>query len=299
MSATLFVAIPLVLFGIVAVLGFVGCGFPTSGITTPYEKAIQGTSNLVAYWSLDDSKTTEAFDSGPNKLNGTYTLGANVPYDSMDESAAASGKFTLGQGGIVIGDQVNNIVSTSVLFDGGFVKVGFSPLLNPQSFTLEAWVLPKWTQQDVMNAPAFRTVASSTNVPAFTGFDLFATPGNLWAAIVGDGTKYIEAPGTTPIDMVNPTYLAVTYDRNLGVLSLFVNPTDPNAPPDGQMAAPNYQPSQSATSFFIATGTSHTDATSPLFPFNGLIQDVAYYNVALDSGTLVQHFQTGNPQDGT
>src|SRR5262245_20668800 len=60
MSATLLVKIPLALLGVVALLGFVGCVFSTTGeqpsFTTYSDTTVLGNGNCVAYWPLWDAQ---------------------------------------------------------------------------------------------------------------------------------------------------------------------------------------------------------------------------------------------------
>jgi hypothetical protein len=51
-----------------------------------------------------------------------------------------------------------------------------------------------------------------------------------------------------------------------------------------------------ATSLFIGMGLPET--LTGMFPFNGFIQDVAVYNVALDAGTIQAHFTLGSTPPG-
>jgi hypothetical protein len=41
-------------------------------------------------------------------------------------------------------------------------------------------------------------------------------------------------------------------------------------------------------------GAGRPDLAMPRFPFNGWIQDVAFYNVMLDNTTIETHFMNGN-----
>ena len=279
MSVSLIVLIPLVLLGVVTALCFVGCKLPTSGLSTPYEQAILGNDFLVAYWPLDDiAGSTTAQDSSTNKFNGTYN-GAKP-----------------GHTGFIPGDSVDNDVSTCASFDGGFVQVPFHVQLNTPPFTLEAWVLPQWDPDE----GAFRNVVTSATGASFTGFGLFATPDNLWAASVGNGTQYTETmplPGSSPAVVFNGVgnYLAVTFDGTN--LNLFVNPSDGTASASASIMPNTFSPAQAPQSFVIGRGLTNTTPPTPTEPFDGLIQDVAFYSQVLDSSTIQGDFQTGATTD--
>ena len=297
MSASLIVLVPLLLLGLVTALCFVGCYHDVTLPVTSfgdYENTIINTPNLVAYWPLDDTSGTTALDLGPNHFNGAYTQGQSVPYNPVDESAAASGAVILNQPGIVVGDQQNNKQSPCIFVDGGFVSVPFQAALNPQPpFTIEAWVVPSWTASDVANNPAYRVVVASGVSSTFQGFALFASPQNYWAAIVGTGSQGVTAtppPGSNQTIAENSLYfLVMTYDGT--TLNLWVDPADTSTTPYAQAAASPFAPLPSPIPFYIGTG--RPDLPTPLLPFNGYIQDVAFYNVVLDGHTIEDHYMNG------
>jgi Concanavalin A-like lectin/glucanases superfamily len=308
MSPLLIALIPMALIAIVLPLCFVGCSFHTHSISSygKFNDTIEQTPGLVAYWPLVEITGTTAYDAGPNANtpqanNGTYTQGQNVPYDPGDQSAAASGAVNIDQAGIVPGDQnsINN-VNPCPYFDGGFVNVPWNAAINPAPpFTLEAWVRPHWTAGDVQNFPATRGVVIASNLSLNGGFGLFATPDNFWAAVVGIGSGFIVArpvAGSNQTILPDTTsYLVMTYDGT--TLVLWVNPADTGAGPYAQAAASGFVPLASPTPLYIGTG--RPDLPTPLFPFNGWIQDVALYNVVLDDATIETHFMNGNAMQMT
>jgi hypothetical protein len=303
MTASLIVLVPLALLAIVLLLCFIGCGLSTTGTKqvtdyTDYDGTVTGTANLVAFWPLNEASGPTAADATNNHFDGTYTPGANVPYDPVQQSAAATGEVTPGNpgSGLVPGDVINNDPSqrdTSTYFNGGYVVVPWQSALNQPPFTIEAWVRAHWTAQDVQNSPAFRVVVGSDAPPTFQGFALYATPDNYWAAVVGVGSQNIVA---TQPPMSNQTivlesnyYLVVTYDGT--TLKLWVNPADTAAGPYAQAAATGFVPLASPIPLYIGTG--HPDLPKPLLPFNGWIQDVAFYNAVLDDLTIEGHYSDG------
>lgn len=298
MSTSLIVLIPVVLLAIIPLLCFVGCVFaPNKGVTDfgQYEDAILNTPNLVAFWPLDDTSGTTAVDLGSNNFSGTYTQGPNVSYDPVNKSAAAPGTVSINQPGIVPGDQLNNNQNPCAVFDGGFVTVPFQAALNPQPpFTIEAWVVANWTASDVQNFPAARAVVASANGPMNTGFGLLATSDNYWEAFVGTGSGFVNVRppvGSNQPIMLNSLYfLVVTYDGT--TLTLWVDPADTSAGPYAQATVSGFAPVASSTPLFIGMG--RPDLPDGLFPFNGSIQDVAFYNVVLDNSTIETHYMKGN-----
>jgi Concanavalin A-like lectin/glucanases superfamily len=282
MSASLIVLIPLVLLGLVTALCFVGCTL--SRIATgpdlgPYQNALLMNGDLVAFWPLDDASETPtnpvgatAADIGPNKFNGTYN-GSTVNVQRPGIVPGDTGPFTF-----------------CAFFNGGFVQVGFHPEVNPNgSFSIEAWV----QVENMPNPPAVMVVAASNDAVNFTGYQLHATAENTWAASVGlspgPGSQFLIAKppmGSAPTVVPGvPTYLVATFDGN--TLQLFVN-GQPSAQNSIMAGMPSFAPATSPTIFSI--GALGPDGAQP---FNGEIQDVAFYGTALDQGTIMNHFNLG------
>jgi Concanavalin A-like lectin/glucanases superfamily len=294
------------LIGVTAIVWstcFVGCdgGFPGDiSDYYLYQNTVTSTPGLVAFWPLDDTSGTVAVDLGPNHLNGTYTMGPVVPtYNAAQQSDASPGTFALNQPNIVPGDAANGNPATpnpSVNFNGGYVSVPWQAALGPPApgqFTLEAWVVPNWTLADAQADPSFRSVvnASTDTAAGFTGFALYASPNNLWTATIGIGSQNATATTGNNQTIVQGSlyFLVATYDGS--TLTLWVNPADTTQPPDGTAPASGYVPVASPVPLYIGTG--RPDLPTPLFPFNGSIQDVALYNVVLDGQTIETHYLNG------
>jgi hypothetical protein len=308
MSATLVLLILIGMAGIVWSACFVGCSFqPGSAVSDyyQYQSTVLSTPGLAAFWPLDDTSGTVAVDLGPNHFNGTYTVGPDVStYNAAQQSDASPGTFTLNQPNIVPGDTVSTDGSPAtpnpcVYFNGGYVSVPWQAALGPPApaqFTLEAWVVPNWTLADAQTNPSFRAVVgafSGSGSPAtFAGFVLFASPENLWSTAIGTGSQGETATTGSNQTIVQGSlyFLVVTYDGS--TLTLWVNPADTTQPPDGTVAASGYVPLASPIPLYI--GEARPDLPTPLFPFNGSIQDVAFYNVVLDGKTIEKHYLNGS-----
>ena len=266
---------------------FVGCGFnpPPQQVADQfdYQSDVLNTTGLVALWPLNDTAQIDgaaiAVDLGPNHLTGVY-----------------NGAVTLNQPNIVAGDTVNEFqpepANPCVKFDGGFVNVPWNAVLGSGQFTLEAWVVPNWSSTDT---PAVRSVVASASAPpgtsAFTGFGLIATMENFWSASIGIGSTDIPATMGNNQTIVQGMlyFLVMTYDGT--TLNLWVNPADTSQPPDATMPASGYVPPAQPVPLYIGAG--RPDLPTPQFPFNGFIQDVAFYNVVLDGKTIQKHFASG------
>jgi concanavalin A-like lectin/glucanase superfamily protein len=290
MSASLMALIPLVLLGLVAGLCFVGCVLPVTGLPPsptplgPYGDDVKQTSGFVACWPLNDIlNSTKAKDISSNHFDGNVV-----------------GPVTFGQTSIVTGDMPNGAASTCAKFTGGFVQVGFQGLLNPMSFSVEAWVKPEVPTGQVM------MVVASDDLNAFMGYQLHATAENTWAAAVALGpgpnqTFLIAKPDPGSAANVIPgkaSYLVATWDG--ATLQLFVDgkpsvskTVDKNAMPP----LPPFAPAVAPIPFAIGALTS-AGSTVAQFPFNGEIQDVAFYNGVLSQGDITDHFNTGMPTSG-
>src|SRR5262249_59167809 len=100
-----------------------------------------------------------------------------------------------------------------------------------------------------------------------------------------------------PATLGTTFYLALTFDGK--VLSLFANAIGApfNMTPYAKLTldvADKFAPSGGSLPLFIGMGRPDLP-TSMLFPFNGKIQDVAFYKVAMSAPQLQGHFKLGNP----
>jgi Concanavalin A-like lectin/glucanases superfamily len=304
MSASLILFIPLALLGVVTGLCFVGCVFQTGGVPGadpgPYRDAVTSNSNLIAFWPLDDAPPTDPTDpSAPVARDNA------APPGQTGHDGTYKGTFTLRLDGIVTGDHpaVGSAGNPCASFDVGLVDVPFSQALNPAtSFTLECWVQPNWTSSDSPRAVVVSANADQNpNPTANAGYALIATPTN-WSAQVGIGTTFVSVTNAQSIvsDGKTTYYLAMTFENN--ALSLFVGVAGAFASDTRTLAATErFQPEQpatmtmpsTATSLFIAMGRPDIPTTNQ-YPFDGLIQDVAFYSPALQTGDLQNHFTLGS-----
>ena len=300
MSGSLLVLVPLGLLAIVCLFSFVGCVLETGGLPgdptiTPvanYADIVKATPGIVAFWPLNETSGTTALSAEPG-FNGTYTTAAPVlACDTVHKSAPASGQFTLGQPGLVLGDCINNdptMVNPCAHFDGGYVEVTWQAALNPPApFTIEAWMKPEWTSQDVMACAAIRIVVGNND--NISGYALFATDDNYWAAGIGSGTAFVTArapAGSNQTIMMGTTdYLAATFDGS--TLILYVNGQEQARTANivGFKQLPN--------TVSLIIGCGQNAAHQPVNPVKGRIQDVAFYNVALGADTISTRFINGN-----
>lgn len=267
MSHWVLIVAPLVLASFVMLFAFVGCGLNTEGTGTgngngtpeQYKDVVTMDTNAVSYWRLGERTGAKTAVDSKGSNDGTY-----------------AGSVTLGQPGLVVGD-----TDTAAQFDGstGFVSVPRNDdSLNPAKFTVEALV-------DVAGGDGTRrAVVSSRDVGADTqtfGYVLYANDQNKWEGFVGDGASsqggVVTGPDVTP----GKHYLAMTYNGT--TLKLYVDPVD-----DSPASADLFYEPNAARELRIGAGAN--EATTPLDFFNGVIDDVAVYNVDLDFATIQKHF---------
>jgi len=136
-----------------------GPGSPPPPDYGQYGNWVTRTKDLVAYWRLGEpSGTTVLKASDPipagavktakdtfNGYDGYYfSLNPAANPDNARHSPKTAGTITLGvtPGLLEVAPQDNY---SCIQVDGGFVQVGWDNHLNPQAFTLEAWVYPDST----------------------------------------------------------------------------------------------------------------------------------------------------------
>lgn len=317
MSAALFFLVPIGILAVVWSACFVGCWLNTHGQggSTPYSDDIVGDSNLVAYWPLGDLLGTlvKGQMSGAGDLSGNNHIGTyKVPpdYPSAQFSKAIIGSTLTRKTSFVPGDagSTKNPFPGSVDFEGGFVNIPWNtPTSTPADltdFTFEAFILPNVHGADLTGM--FRWVVFSAIGNSFTGFVIFIDENNNWNVTVGDGAAFQPVNPGVPADLTsgNPTYLAVTFESVSKTLSVWINPSsDTSAPPNANFTttAFNYaavDQNQQVT-FFIGAGdnndaqnprTQDGGPGAPLLPFQGQLQSVALYKIALGATELQSHF---------
>lgn len=211
----------------------------------------------LAYWRLGESPgVATAADATGNGFNGTYS----------------STGVSLGQPGIFGGDP-------AVLFDGlgtGSVVVPHTAGLNITQITMESvirWDGPNGTQQRVIE----KSTEPGSTRPVFSLQVLDDARVRVELGFLNIPDEVIEVNSLALVPVGQPTHVAATFDGT--DIRLYVNGL-----PD------------SSTGF---SGSIRTDTERPLGlgnqaererPFNGLIDDIALYDYALDSDRVFDHW---------
>jgi Concanavalin A-like lectin/glucanases superfamily len=310
-------------------------GMALPAFTQYSDTTVLANSAVVAYWPLGESAdNVPAIDRAPHPANGQYidqvTLPAIYPWPAYSvantpnpdvQSAAAPGSIAFAQPGIVAGDAIQPAndptqVTPCLVVNGCYVNVPFKSKINPPtSFTVEAWVRVDWQMND---ENAWRFVLDARDFDPCKGFAILARADDNqpdvyhWQAIIGNGgngtagfsTATSDDPAITLNDPSLPSgityYLAATYDGPSQTLILYV---------DGEQRGPKVNPvtyvPNTAQPLWIGAGAPYVPlrpqppgvVASPLFPFNGAIQDVAIYKAALASDVILLHYHNGNAVD--
>jgi hypothetical protein len=270
MTVTIVIAIPVAVLALTLLLVAIGCEFTPGSVSTPtaiFDSTVTGIPSLVAFWHLDEGSGPTAVDNFGGH-DGTYNSG---PVPAGTDSAAAPGTLNFGQSSLIS----NESAKQSIYVEGAFVEVPFTADLNTAQFTIQAWVKTDWTPADTT---AYRAVIfneqSETGVAR--GFSLYANPANTWEVFVADGTAFHSVAADGPISLGTTDYLTATYDGT--TLTLYVN-----GEKRGQ-AALAYQPN---TSHPFAIGQGIPGPFNPAFPFKGQLEEITYFNTALDNQTIV------------
>ncbi|CAN5490590.1 hypothetical protein BH10ACT1_BH10ACT1_03810 [soil metagenome] len=312
MTPTLIVLVPLLVVPVVALLAFTGCGRfgaaepightpPTGGLgiggengngdTRPSyaDTILGGGEGLVAYWTLSDQATTVAFDKGPSKIHGSY-VGSPPP--------------TQGQTGGALAPRQTSDVCTHFTGNGSTIQVDFSPLLNPAPnlrFTFEIWAR---LEDPASRAGDSETLASGRGETpdGDTGWELYVTYGNdgtptfkarVFPGNGGDPTSAtIAVPATgTPVDAWH--LVALAYDGTGPTsVSVHVWVAGSTRSFDETKSPAPFRNTNDITQPLVIGAFGATD---PQRPFQGDLDEAAFYNTALTGPQIAAHVAAALP----
>jgi hypothetical protein len=230
-----------------------------------------------------------------------WVLCAALALFALEQELVAASPLAMVGIGLVLGDAVQPpadplVLRTGMQVDGAFVTVPYSPDINPAAFTVEAWVRPEWDPA----VPAYRAIVDSRDNVGGTvhGFVLWVNEAGNWEGAVADvNGNFIFVTAGAAV-MKKTTYLAFTFDGATGIATLFTdNMKTTQQMPLGATYSPN-----TTQPLVIGVGerylTDRMNSTGdnffPIFPFNGVIQDVAIYDSVLPDTTINTHQVDGS-----
>jgi hypothetical protein len=212
--------------------------------------------NPSAYWRLDESTGSNMVDYA-GELDGNYT-----------------GTFTLGAPGIT--------PDPAVQFGGGHGAVPYSGVLNPGTpFTVEFWAKPSAVATYVAVGSQLRSGSSRF------GYVIYYDNGGAgWTVQMGNSAGVtVQIVGATPVIPGTWAHGALTYDGASNVVLYTDGYVDGTSAGAGNG---NFVPNPSQP-FNIGVRNDNN------FPFNGTLDEVAFYNYALTQAQLKSHVGIGLP----
>jgi hypothetical protein len=243
-------------------------------LPSTYATVILG-DHPAAYYRLGEASGTTAFDSSGNSHDGTYLGGP-----------------TLGQPGALAGDPDTSVQFNGVDYHtGSIVDTNYTP--SDVSFTVEAWVRPTAAiaQEWVIAG------RSGWGGLAYNAWDGRSQPVHATAGYAGisifDGSAFDVTLSTAVLPLNQWTYLAGTWDNSTESLDLYVNgilnhqETFPGKTSVVNAPLATFQIGAFDETLHVGAGSYKAEF------FQGGIDEVAYYSVALTSTQVQQHYKAG------
>jgi hypothetical protein len=231
-----------------------------------------GGGGAVAFWPLDEaSGQTTASDATGTGHDGTY-----------------AGAVTLGGPGA---PKNGNAAAT---FSGGDATVPYSADLNQATYSVEAWVNPASVNDGMDQGSAPRSIVCSRDDQGLHGWMLYAdnyTGTPQFAFVVGaeSSRRYVYDGSGTAEQAGRWYHVAATYDG--ANLHLYVNGVEVTGPQLNDGDGTNMQPNPTAPLELASCNGGRA-------PWQGAIQDVAFWNGVLDPATIAAHASGGTPPPG-
>ncbi|MBF0206848.1 MAG: hypothetical protein HQK53_08140, partial [Oligoflexia bacterium] len=232
--------------------------------TKNYASVVAATGGLVGYWRFNETSGSVAYDSS----------GANVCSGSPCDATMNTSYVEVGKEGALANDSNYSMKFNST---NDNIYVPYNAALNPSTFTIEAWAY--W---DGTNSGDWGSVVTSRNAnTVWKGYMIYRSlTTNVWRFYWGDDTAWRTAVSASAATPNKWTHIVATHDGSVGKLYL-----------DGVMV-------DSATFSFVPNNVNQmnigagSDAGTH-YPFTGGIDEVAFYNTALDATTIANHYKAG------
>ncbi len=214
----------------------------------------------VAYWRLDEPEGSTTAVDAAGSFDGTYETGdaGTITY------AVATG--------------IPSETDTAVAVKGkARVRIPYALELNPYgAFTAEAWVKPNTLAADSQD---YRTAFSSMGSGP-TGWLVYQQPDNTWAWVIF-ADNWVATWVYDTADVINTnTWYHIVLTREGSLFTFYVNGKSV-----GSTEYDIYNPNRNGKTDL---GWRSDDGWNP---FDGAIDDVAFYNKALTFEQVLNHYQ--------
>lgn len=237
----------------------------------------------VAYYRLEETSGSTAFDSSSNSLNANYIFDVG-PDGTFPEQ---------GLPGITTNSVfLKYYTDTNLLVHFGDIDIPFSSIMNPaaidgtgNAFSAEIWLQP--TVQPPGGPNDYRVPFSqfggygSGIYANASGWNFYQSPGpnSYWILNVHQAGIFAQIP-SIPIQLLNWYHLAVTFDRTNFIF--YINGAQVSVNNGvGYLANPG-------ADCHIGTG-----ANVGFNPFDGGVDEAAVYNYTLSAAQILAHYQLG------
>jgi len=232
----------------------------------------------IAYWRLNETNPPPAAAVASN----SSSLGASLT--GYGFSGALSG-----QPGIVGTSYQFANTNLSVGYFGSHVDVPYTAALNPNGpFSVELWAKPALPTPDLF-CPAASIDLSQNTGASREGWVFYQNSNSTWQFRIGGFSGYSATLTGGTVSTNSWQHLVGVYDG--ANASLYVN----GALVAGPTTASGFSPNTTVAFRIGAT-------TIPNRTFNGLVDEVAFYNTALSASVIASHYNaatTNNSGYGT
>lgn len=319
-----FLLAPIAVLAVLLLFRFVGCSFQASEAT--YVQVIEDTTP-VAFFLLRETQgaTVASNDVGsPDGIIDANPPAIDAGQPSWHSTDVGVPGLDFGVTDPLLVPYDPSPTNAAIRFRGGSVQVSASlpPLNNLTEFTVEVLLHPEWdlvtalgSYYCVLESADFVQVGAQPPPQKNAGFGIYAGPDDpadpasqyfwqVWLGVGEDGFErvfpmpYVDVPGNPvsnpgPNVTADPTYLAFTFSQTLGQASLYIYTPDRDIDYTTYPLNPlPYLPAANALSIGIAPQGPlfpPFQGATPLYPFLGLIGELAIYDRVLDESTLRNH----------
>lgn len=308
-----FILTPLAVLPIVLLFRFVGCGLNAVGqleeIPLPHRNPPRYRDYILADPSAPPGGVVQHYDVTPNRADviGYWRLIDAKPGPAADEKGFQAGEYVevaqqiqealsdTGPGpGLVDPSQLSLIESDPQVrcrtFVGGCMRVVNRPELFPVSFTIEAWVSPRWS------AGGFEHTLFSAGNPgsaAPQGFALYANEANKWVIRLASFGVLTLDQAPPLVSLTAKAHIALTVEAQGSgrLVRLFI---DGN--PAGKTLLVTYDaPAGWDLLIGAANRAANPGSLEISRPFIGQIQEVVLHKKALSAKELQNHVAINQP----